>query len=123
VSSAKRLPGQKMRLIHEMVDGIDVVRVRESRIDAAAAIRFKDRMRDLSGGLFGRCILDLAQVDFIDSSGLGAIVTVMKFLAPACRLELAAPSPMVCRVFRMTRMDKVFVIHAAAPAARTGDDT
>jgi anti-sigma B factor antagonist len=115
-----RLTGQKMRLIHEIVDGVHVIRVRDCRIDAAAAIRFKDRMRDLSGELLGRCILDLTRVDFIDSSGLGAIVTVMKFLAPTCRLELAAPTPMVDRVFRMTRMDEVFVIHAAAPATGAG---
>ena len=65
----------------------------------------------------GPVILDLSRVDFIDSSGLGAIVAVMKFLAPARKLELAALTPNVERVFHLTRMDSVFPIHAAAPSA------
>ena len=106
-----------MDLSAEMVDGARVVRVNEDRIDAAVAIQFKDRMRELAAGAGARVVLDLGRVGFVDSSGLGAIVAVMKFLAPASRLELAALTPAVGKVFRMTRMDTVFVIHDLAPAA------
>lgn len=92
-----------------------IVRIREDRIDAAVAIQFKDRMRELTVGA-RRVILDLSRVTFVDSSGLGAIVAVMKFLAPQCVLELAALTPNVAKVFRMTHMDRVFAIHADPPA-------
>ncbi|OYX44696.1 MAG: anti-anti-sigma factor [Rhodobacterales bacterium 32-67-9] len=92
-----------------------IVRVNEERIDAAVAIQFKDRMRELTGGGQGPVILDLSRVTFVDSSGLGAIVAVMKFLAPHMQLELAALTPNVGKVFRLTRMDSVFPIHATAP--------
>jgi anti-sigma B factor antagonist len=108
-----------MRLSSELIDGAQVVRVEEERIDASVAIQFKDRMRDIAGG-GGRMILDLGRVAFVDSSGLGAIVAVMKFLAPACKLELAALSPNVGKVFHMTRMDSVFTIHALAPGQGHG---
>ncbi len=94
-----------------------IITVKEPRIDAAAAIAFKDRMRDLTGDAAARVVLDLKQVDFIDSSGLGAIVAVMKLLAPDRQLELAAFSPTVAKVFRLTRMDSVFVIHDCAGTA------
>lgn len=92
-----------------------VVRVEEARLDAACAIQFKDRMREIAAAAPPRVILDLARVGFVDSSGLGAIVAVMKFLAPARRLELAGLTPNVAKVFHLTRMDTVFTIHAALP--------
>ncbi len=52
----------------------------EPRIDAAVAIQFKDAMRAATDGGPDRVILDLSGVDFIDSSGLGAIVAAMKHL-------------------------------------------
>jgi anti-sigma B factor antagonist len=52
-------------------------------------------------------------VHFLDSSGLGAVVGVMKLLAPERRLELAGLTPTVAKVFRLTRMDSVFTIHPA----------
>lgn len=109
-----------MNLTCEAIDGALIVRVEEERIDAAVAIQFKDRMRQLTEGAAPTVILDLSQVGFVDSSGLGAIVAVMKFLAPDRQLELAALSPNVGKVFHLTRMDSVFAIHADAPARGVG---
>ena len=94
--------------------GVTIIRVDADRIDAAVAISFKDRMRELLGGASGRVVLDLEKVDFIDSSGLGAIVAAMKLMPPGAKLELAGLSPAVDKVFRMTRMDSIFQIHETA---------
>lgn len=110
-----------MDIVCDHVDGILVARVRESRVDAAIAIRFKDRMREVLQDPASRVILDLAQVDFLDSSGLGAVVAVMKLTGPGRNLELAALSPTVEKVFRLTRMDQVFTIHKEAPQQVTHD--
>ncbi|HMQ58565.1 MAG TPA: STAS domain-containing protein, partial [Rhizobiaceae bacterium] len=64
-----------------------------------------------------RVVLDLSLVEFLDSSGLGAVVAVMKSLSPEKRLELAALTPNVARVFRLTRMDGVFRIHETLDSA------
>ncbi|AWD22254.1 STAS domain-containing protein [Pseudogemmobacter blasticus] len=93
-----------------------VIRALDDRIDAAAAIQFKERMRDLTAVPSARVILDLARVHFLDSSGLGAVVAVMKLLAPDRPLELAGLTPTVEKVFRLTRMDTIFTIHRGLEA-------
>ncbi len=103
-----------MELEVEMRGDLMLVRVREDRIDAAVAIQFKDRMREVLANAPARVMLDLEQVGFLDSSGLGAVVAVMKLLGPDRRLELAGLTPTVQKVFRLTRMDSVFIIHPTA---------
>ncbi len=89
---------------------MQIASVQESRIDAAVALAFKDAMRTSTDGGPETVILDLQQVDFIDSSGLGAIVATMKHLAPERTLILAGLSPAVEKVFKLTRMDTVFSV-------------
>lgn len=93
------------------------VLVMEDRIDAACAIQFKERMRDLTQNAEGRVVLDMARVLFLDSSGLGAIVAVKKLLAPDRVLELSSLTPTVEKVFRLTRMDTIFTIHPSHEVA------
>ena len=102
-----------MQLKSAMNGATLVIRVAENRIDATGAIQFKERMRDLIQTPSQRVILDLSEVYFLDSSGLGAVVAVMKLLAPDRRLELAGLTATVDKVFRLTRMDSVFTIHQA----------
>ena len=84
-----------------------------SRIDAAIATRFKDRLREIV--LRGRkpVRLDMRRVDFMDSSGLGAMIAVRKALPESLPLVLEGLTPNVERVFRLTRMDSVFDITPA----------
>ncbi|MDF1802658.1 STAS domain-containing protein [Thalassovita sp.] len=97
--------------------GYEVVSIEETRIDAAVAIAFKDQMRHLTEGTNAEVILDLSNVSFIDSSGLGAIVAAMKQLGSARKLHLAGLMPNVEKVFRLTRMDMVFAIHTSVDDA------
>ncbi|MDF1620319.1 STAS domain-containing protein [Pseudothioclava nitratireducens] len=105
-----------MNLYAEARAGALVVRVDEERLDAAIAIRFKDRMREICVQPAPRIVLDMSRIEFLDSSGLGAVVAVMKALSPNRRLELAGLTPNVEKVFRLTRMDSVFPIHASVEA-------
>lgn len=93
------------------------ITVLAERIDAACAVQFKDCIRELCGQEPARVVLDLQRVDFLDSSGLGAVVAAMKFLGKERQLELAGLSDKVSRVFRLTKMDSVFTIHPSADAA------
>lgn len=102
---------------HEMIapDRVQVIRVEEERIDSLVAIQFKDAVRAMVDPAASRVVLDLGPVTFIDSSGLGAVIAAMKGLGAGQRLELAALSPVVDKVFRLTRMDTVFTIHDVVP--------
>jgi len=93
-----------------------VLTIQDSRVDAAVAIDFKEAVRNAAEMESGSpVILDLSQVTFLDSSGLGAVVAVMKLLGSDRPLQLAGLTPPVAKVFRLTRMDSVFTIHAHAP--------
>ncbi|MEQ8899255.1 MAG: STAS domain-containing protein [Roseovarius sp.] len=106
-----------MELDSSNLNGVQVISVRAERIDAGCAIRFKDAVRAAVDEDAPRVVLDLARVAFVDSSGLGAIVAVMKFLGPERKLDLAALAPDVDKVFRLTRMDTVFAIHGDVDSA------
>ena len=92
-----------------------VVRAMQDRIDAAGAIQFKDKMRELTQTSSPRVVLDMSRVAFLDSSGLGAVVAVLKSLGPDRKLELSGLTATVQKVFRLTRMDSVFTIHDQIP--------
>ena len=93
-----------------------VISVQEKRLDAAVALNFKEAIRDLAATEGSPVILDLSQVEFLDSSGLGAIVGVMKMLGPERPLEIAGLTQGVRKLFRLTRMDTVFTMHDMPPA-------
>ncbi|MEM7213452.1 MAG: STAS domain-containing protein [Pseudomonadota bacterium] len=80
------------------------------RLDAATADDFRVQARE---AVHDRCrvyILDLSKLSFVDSSGIGAIVGLLKFLGRERRLELCGLSPTVRKVFRLTRLEKIFTI-------------
>jgi anti-sigma B factor antagonist len=92
-----------------------VIELMESRLDASVALGFKDTIRDAIVHPGSPVILGMGRVEFLDSSGLGAIVGVMKLLGSERPLELAALRPSVMKVFRLTRMDTVLRIHDQMP--------
>jgi anti-sigma B factor antagonist len=107
-----------MKLESERQGEILIIRALDDRIDAAGAIKFKELMRELIAEPSDRVVLDMSNVGFLDSSGLGAVVSVMKALGPLRRLELSGLTATVEKVFRLTRMDSVFIIHKTLPEAR-----
>ncbi|MBC9246136.1 STAS domain-containing protein [Paracoccus sp. 11-3] len=90
------------------------VTVQESRIDAAIATGFKDKLRSIVVTAKKPVLLDMRGVDFMDSSGLGAMIAVRKALPENLPIVLDGVTPNVERVFRLTRMDRVFRINAIA---------
>lgn len=106
-----------MQLSSTQSGDIQIIKVEDPRIDAAIAIQFKDCMRAEVAEPATRIVLDLSNVAFIDSSGLGAIVATMKQMDEHQKLDLAGLSPAVDKVFRLTRMDTVFAIYPSVDAA------
>jgi anti-sigma B factor antagonist len=104
-------------LSDEQRNDILVVRVDEKRVDASRAPQFKDEItRRIEAG-HTRLVLDFSGVDFVDSSGLGAIVACLKRLGPRGDLAIAGAKGAVSRLFTLTRMDKVFPLHDTVDAA------
>lgn len=95
--------------IEERSDGdVVVLYVRERRIDARAAPALKEKIGSFVTGGSEWIVLDLSEVEFIDSSGLGAIVSALKLLGRKGDLVISGAREPVLALFRITRMDKVF---------------
>ncbi|MBM6582144.1 STAS domain-containing protein [Microvirga sp. BT689] len=94
-----------------------VIRVEEKRIDASKAPAFKEKMTQCIEAGQNQIVLDLSHVEFIDSSGLGALVSCLKRLGPRGSLAVAGATGAVSRLFTLTRMDRVFALHPNVDAA------
>lgn len=79
----------------------------DQRVDARLAGEFKQRLIALIDAGHPLIALDLSEVEFIDSSGLGAIVSALKQLNGRGDLVIAGARPAIANLFRLTRMDKV----------------
>jgi anti-sigma B factor antagonist len=55
--------------------------------------------------------IDCSQLEYIDSTALGALVGVMKTVkSKGCEMHLNAVKPGLMKLFRITNLDQVFVI-------------
>jgi anti-sigma B factor antagonist len=74
-----------------------------------------DQLRDTARKLIAenkRLVLDLSDVSYLDSSGLGMIVGVYISAKKArCRLKLINLSPRVKEIFTLTRLDEALAGH------------
>lgn len=111
-----------MQITRAMQGDILALTLEAPRLDAACALTFKEQMRSAVSDHDGRILLDMQQIDFLDSSGLGALVAGMKMLDQGRRLELARCGTIVAKVLKLTRMDSVFVLHDALPWTGQGKD-
>jgi len=94
-----------------------VVRVRESRLDAHLAPDLKQQLGAMIEGGDNCLVLDLQDVEFVDSSGLSAIVSTMKLLDGRGGIVLCQPQPAVTSLFKLTRLDKIFRIYPDSTGA------
>lgn len=106
-----------MQLEDKKIEGILIVRPLEKRIDASSATDFKGKMVDWINSGNSRIVLDLSGVDFIDSSGLGAIVSSLKTIGTNGDLVICGLRDTVMSLFRLTRMNRVFQIFASEEEA------
>ncbi len=87
-----------------------VVTIQVARLDAALAPQFKSSIETLIKAGNNRLILDLHEVQFMDSSSLGALVSLLKLVGNRGDLIIAGATGIVADLFKLTRMDRVFRI-------------
>ena len=106
-----------MNITEEAQGDILILRVGEPRLDAARAPAFREELlRQIDAG-HSRIVLDLTATEFMDSSGLGALVSAVKRLGSRGTLAIAGSQGAVTRLFTLTRMDRVFALHPSVDAA------
>lgn len=106
-----------MDLLEKKTGEVLIVRPLEKRIDAATATEFKEKMGHWIASGNRWIVLDLSEVDFIDSSGLGAIVSGLKKIGNDGNLVISSVRETVMSLFRLTRMNRVFDIFSSEDEA------
>ena len=100
--------------VEHLEQSVTLMRLR-GRLDAASAPGLLARLNGAIAEGKTQFVVDLAEVPFIDSTGLGALVSGLKVARrEEGDLRLAAPSEQVSRLLRLTTLDRVFTI-ADAP--------
>jgi anti-sigma B factor antagonist len=97
--------------------GTPVVTLR-GEIDVATAPRVREQVVALVADGAWVLVLDLEEVEFIDSTGLGVLVGALKRVRThGGDLHLAAVPPRVAKVLSITGLDGVFPVHDSVDAA------
>lgn len=95
----------------ELTEGITVLFVREDRLDANNSEELKTELRRLFESGTKDVIIDLKEVLFIDSSGLGVLVSGYKNASVRHgSLKLSNLQSQVKSMFELTRLHRVFDI-------------
>lgn len=101
-----------MNLTQEKQHGMLVLCVQEERIDAHNSAELKALMLDALERGETNIVMQLGKVRFIDSSGLGALLSGYKNAAANNgKLVLANIQPQVLSMFELTRLNRVFEIY------------
>ncbi|WP_206212086.1 STAS domain-containing protein [Vibrio sp. HDW18] len=90
--------------------GVEIVVPVVRRLDASVAVAFKQQVLDVIGPNNHHLLLDFSHVDFIDSSCLGALVSILKSLNGKGDLVLCSLNSNILNLFKLTRMDRIFSI-------------
>lgn len=92
--------------------------VKEERLDAHNSGELKTQMLNLFEDGKTNLVVDLEMVRFVDSSGLGSLVSGFKNAsARSGNLKLCSLQPQVKSMFELTRLHRVFEIFPSATEA------
>ena len=100
-----------MNITQDNMDDVTLLRLQEERLDAHNSQEFKDYLLHLLEGSAKTIVLDLSEVGFVDSSGLGALLSGHKNAGlRERRFILSGVQKRVQSMFELTRLHRVFEI-------------
>jgi len=108
-----------MNMKRDVIDGIAVIGPAEPvQIDINNVDDFENSFADQLGDDDRDVVLDASRVEFFDSAGMGALLSLQKRVQQRNgRLVIAGMNRSVSEVFRMIGFDMVFAIHPDARRA------
>jgi anti-sigma B factor antagonist len=99
-----------MKIWEDKIDGVDVLEL-EGRLDASSAKDIKKRVSALAVGSPVNLVIDMAGVEFMDSSGLGSLVAALRSVNEGGGdIKIACLQDPVRAIFELTRLDRIFEI-------------
>lgn len=87
-----------------------IVTIQSDRLDVVHAPAAKEMLRTAAQSASSDLHVDMRNVGFVDSTGLGALVAARKALRPDRSLCLHNVTPNVRKLLGLTKLDRVFEI-------------
>ncbi len=106
-----------MTVVAATSKGVLVVRVQGSRLDATTGRDVKRRLYDFKRRARRGVVIDLSQVEFIDSSGLTTLVWTLRLVRSPFLVRLVGVGSGPREVLSLTRLDRVLSCHATLQEA------
>ena len=106
-----------LKIRHRIEGNTLVVKILAARLDAASAPEVKRRIGDWIRSGHRRLVLDVSDVEFIDSSGLHTLVFALKQLGNYQDLAISGPRDAVVNMFKLTRLYQIFNIFSDSEKA------
>lgn len=98
-------------------DGCAVLSV-SGEVDLATAPQLRQQLVDLVGDGHRRVVVDMTGTEFLDSTGLGALVAGLKRLrAHDGEMRVVCTTPRVRKVFEITHVDRVLPLYESVDEA------
>ena len=98
----------------EIKDDIAIISVTAGRLDANIAPDLKAEVAGIIESGTSRIMLDLERVQFMDSSGLGAVISSFKLTGQKGEFVICNMNEAVREIFTLTHMDRLFEIYPNA---------
>lgn len=101
------------KLKHEKKEGINLIRI-EGEVIFQNSNRIKERAKDIiKENNIEYLIVDLTATSYLDSSGIGVILSLYKFMRDRNgRLLITNPNDKVKRVFEVTKLNQILDIYS-----------
>ena len=83
----------------------------KGRLDLTSSSELKERVQQCLADGHKNILLNMSQVDFINSSGLGTLVSTLKIVrTDSGRIALSSLAPYVREIFEITQLSHIFDI-------------
>lgn len=106
-----------MKFKSENIDDVLVIRVLADALDAGNVMEFKTEISPLLEAS-NKVALDMSRVKFMDSSGVGAMLSCLRTLhARNGEIRLFNVKDQLIHLFKLVRLDRVIDIHESRKAA------
>ena len=111
-----------MELTVDRIDSVTVIQLPVENLDTSNTKEFKRQITPLLEAE-GKLVFDMAKVKFIDSSGLGALLSCLRQVnAEGGDLKICGLTKQVRVIFELVRMHRIFeIFNTREEAAKTFD--
>ncbi|HVK02915.1 MAG TPA: STAS domain-containing protein [Armatimonadaceae bacterium] len=90
----------------------------EGEVDVYTAPLLRQEIMDQVDAGVKRLLVNLAKVEYLDSTGLGILIGgVKRMREQGGVLRLVAPPPRITRIFDITGLNRIFEVHATEAEA------